>query len=84
MTSAVQRRILNIVVVHQCSKTPANKHILSYSFRNCSLLFVWVAARLLHADPILSAEPRYPILLHVDLPPHPLGYATALCLSPIG
>jgi hypothetical protein len=28
LTSAVQRRILNIVVVHQCSKTPANKHIL--------------------------------------------------------
>src|SRR5918997_1722613 len=28
LTSAVQRRIYNVVVVHCCSKTSANKHIL--------------------------------------------------------
>jgi hypothetical protein len=35
-------------------------------------IFVWVAARLLHENPIPSAEPSYlhiyPFLLHVDLP----------------
>jgi len=44
--------------------------------RGCSLLFAWVAARLLHADPIPSAEPSYlhiyPILLHVVLPTTPI------------
>ena len=42
------------------------------AFRERSLLFVWVAARLLHANPILSVEPSYlhiyPVLLHVALP----------------
>ena len=46
------------------------------NFRGCSLLFAWVAARLLHADPIPSAEPSYlhiyPILLHVVLPTTPI------------
>jgi hypothetical protein len=41
------------------------------NFRGCSLLFAWVAARLLHADPIPSAEPSYlhiyPILIHIAL-----------------
>ena len=58
-----------------------------FFLRHCckySLLFVWVAPRLLHADTLLSTKPIYPILLQVDLPPHLLGCATALCLSPIG
>ena len=42
----------------------------------CSPLFAWVVARLLHADPIASAEPSYrhiyPILLHVVLPTTPI------------
>jgi hypothetical protein len=29
LTSAVQERVLNVVVVRPCSKTPANKHIIS-------------------------------------------------------
>jgi hypothetical protein len=29
LTSAVQSQIQNVVVVRRCSKTPANKHILS-------------------------------------------------------
>ncbi len=46
------------------------------AFRECPLLFVWVAARLLHANPILSGYPSYmhiyPILLHVVLPTIPV------------
>ena len=34
------------------------------AFRSCSLLFVWVAARLLHANPILSAQSSY---LHLHM-----------------
>jgi hypothetical protein len=30
LTSAVQKRIHNVVVVRRCSKIAANKHILSY------------------------------------------------------
>ena len=30
LTSTVQRRLRNVAVVHQCSKTPANKRILSF------------------------------------------------------
>ncbi len=41
-------------------------------YRTCLPLFAWVAARLLHADPIPSVVPSYldiyPILLHVVLP----------------
>jgi hypothetical protein len=29
LTSAVQKRVLKVVVIHPCSKTPANKHIIS-------------------------------------------------------
>ena len=32
LTSAVQRRVHTVVAVRLCSKTPANKHILSYRF----------------------------------------------------
>ena len=41
-------------------------------YRTCLPLFAWVAARLLHADPIPSVVPSYldiyPILLRVVLP----------------
>jgi hypothetical protein len=58
------------------------------SFRECPLLFAWVAARLLHANPILSAQSGYlhiyTIPLHVVLPTVPVRCATAFCPSPIG
>ena len=46
------------------------------AFRERSLLFVWVAARLLHTNLLSKAEPSYlhiyPTLLHVVLPATPI------------
>jgi hypothetical protein len=41
LTSAVQRRLLNVAVVRRCSKIPANKHILS-----CGLSWMFAVVRL--------------------------------------